>query len=65
MTPTELRAWRMRHNLRQSDLAKLLGVRTLTVLRWENAQIGIPPYLALALETLAQRLARTCPAVDV
>lgn len=49
-----LRDWRKTHRLSQQKLADLLGVRWLTVQRWEAGTCGVPPYLHLALERLEQ-----------
>ena len=48
----ELRAWRSDRWLSQADLADLLGVVGLTVLRWENGTRTPPAFLRLALERL-------------
>ncbi len=55
MTPSELRTRRLAIGLSQQKLAEALGVQRLAVIRWENGDRGIPPYLALALETLERR----------
>lgn len=56
MTPDELKKWREDHHVSQSELAELLGVHLGTIYRWEASDRTIPPYLALALETLALKL---------
>jgi DNA-binding transcriptional regulator YiaG len=53
---TEVRAWRKARSLSQQKLADLLGVRWLTVQRWEAGTSGIPPYLHLALKQLEREL---------
>lgn len=54
-----LRAWRLRVNLSQDDLAHLLDVPQSTISRWETGSIEImhPRILALALVSLARALA--------
>ena len=54
----ELRMWRKRHRLTQQGLADRLGVRVLTVIRWEAGLHPAPGYLQLALERLDQVLYR-------
>lgn len=59
-TPNEIRAYRLRLNLTQRDVAALLGIRPSTVSTWERglacptgpALLG----LAKALNTLAEAL---------
>jgi DNA-binding transcriptional regulator YiaG len=55
MTSEELRQWRYQNHYSQSDLAKALGVITLTVSRWEREDREIPSYLHLALQSLPKR----------
>jgi DNA-binding XRE family transcriptional regulator len=55
-TAAELRAWRRQRWLSQPDLAQLLGVKRLTVGRWERGESAIPSFLRLALERLDQIL---------
>jgi DNA-binding transcriptional regulator YiaG len=58
MTGDELRAWRERWLIAsQGELARLLGVHINTVHSWERGTRPIPPFLPLALETLARRRA--------
>lgn len=52
MTPKELKAWRKKNNYSQGQLAKVLGVITLTVSRWERGVRAIPSFLHLALRCL-------------
>ena len=52
MTPAELQTWRKQAGLSQSGLAALLGVRSMTVSRWELGTREIPPFLHLALDAL-------------
>lgn len=55
MTPAEVKAWRTHWRLSQAQLAKLLGVNIRTITHWEGGTSPPPPYLDLALETLARR----------
>jgi DNA-binding transcriptional regulator YiaG len=52
MTPSDLKAWRKQNGYSQSQLAKVLGVATMTVSRWETGLREIPSFLHLALECL-------------
>jgi len=52
MKPKELKQWRKKNKYSQSQLAKALGVITLTVSRWERGTRKIPSFLPLALKTL-------------
>jgi transcriptional regulator with XRE-family HTH domain len=56
MTGKELIEWRKLHDLTQKELADLLGVRNMTVYRWECEMRSIPPLLPLALEALKNRM---------
>jgi DNA-binding transcriptional regulator YiaG len=56
MTNRDLRNWRTRWGLSQGKLAKALGVRSMTVARWEWGTIRIPALLPLALEALEHRM---------
>ena len=55
MTSAELYKWRQRNGYSQSQLARALGVVTLTVSRWERAEREIPPFLHLALDSLPKK----------
>ena len=55
MKPTELKAWRKKNGYSQAQLAKVLGVITLTISRWELGVREMPPFLHLALESVANR----------
>jgi len=55
MTGEDLLKWRKRHGLTQKELADLLGVRNMTIYRWECGMRSISPYLHLALEALENR----------
>lgn len=52
MTPKELKAWRKKNGYSQGKLAKVLGVVSLSVSRWERGVREIPSFLHLALECL-------------
>ena len=56
MTNREFKNWRLRWGFSQGKLAKALGVRSMTVSRWEWGTIRIPALLPLALEALENRL---------
>lgn len=55
MEGKELRNWRDKYNLTQSELAEHLHVKRETVTRWEIGMRTIPPFLFLALEALENR----------
>ena len=55
MTNQDFKNWRTKWGLSQGKLAKALGVRSMTVARWEWGTIRIPALLPLALETLENR----------
>ena len=58
MEGADVKRWREDHKLTQEDLARLLGVRALSVSRWERgAQKPPGNLLELALEALDRRLA--------
>ena len=55
----KLKEWREAHGLTQSQLARLLGVESVTISRWERgaAKRGAPgELLELALEGLERRI---------
>ena len=52
MNPSELVRWRKKYGYSQIKLGKALGVRTITVYRWEKAMREIPSFLHLALKCL-------------
>jgi DNA-binding transcriptional regulator YiaG len=56
MTNREFKSWRTRWGFSQGKLAKALGVRSMTVARWEWGTIRIPALLPLALEALENRM---------
>ena len=49
MTPEELKKWRDKKGYSQSQLARALGVFTVSVSRWERGVREIPSFLHLAL----------------
>lgn len=61
MNGTELRHWRKQRRLTQADLADLLGIAPLTVLRWERGQQGIPAFLEMALRYLESQIDEPAP----
>jgi DNA-binding XRE family transcriptional regulator len=56
MTNQEFKSWRTRWGFSQGKLAKALGVRSMTVARWEWGTVRIPALLPLALEALEYRM---------
>ena len=56
MTNRDFKNWRKARGLSQGKLAKALGVRSMTVARWEWGTIRIPALLPLALEALENRI---------
>lgn len=52
MNPSDLVKWRKKNGYSQIKLAKVLGVITQTVFRWEKGKRAIPPFLYLALKYL-------------
>ena len=55
MKANELKKWRIENGYSQSNLAKTLGVITLTISRWEREDREIPPFLHLALKSLPKK----------
>jgi len=55
MTSEELKKWRIKHDYSQSQLARTLGVITLTVSRWETGEREIPSFLHLALNCITEK----------
>lgn len=60
MTNQDFKNWRKARGLSQGKLAKALGVRSMTVARWEWGTIRIPALLPLALEALEKRMQKGC-----
>lgn len=52
MTREEFKVWRHERELLQRELADLLGVAEMTVIRWEAGTRKFPPFLHLALQAL-------------
>lgn len=52
MNKDELKQWRADHDYSQARLAKVLGVASMTVTRWEMGIRSIPPFLHLALTAI-------------
>ena len=52
MKPSDLLKWRKKNGYSQIKLAKVLGVATNTVYRWEKGMREIPSFLHLTLECL-------------
>ena len=62
MTKEELKQRRERLGLTQADFAKILGVASNTVSRYETGLVDVPEWLELVLETLEQRQIKTLQA---
>jgi len=56
MSGRELKAWRKKWGLSQTELAQCLGVTRITVTRWETEVRAVPPFLHWALEAMENRL---------
>ena len=52
MDKEELQRRREALGMSREELATALQTTTVSIWRWENGERGIPPYLALALETV-------------
>jgi DNA-binding XRE family transcriptional regulator len=55
MEPSELIKWRKDQKYTQQELADLLGVARMTIVRWEKAMREIPTFLHLALRSLEKK----------
>jgi transcriptional regulator with XRE-family HTH domain len=55
MKPEELRRRREALGMTQDDLARELGVKMMTVSRWERGVYPIPRHIALAVEAIEAR----------
>jgi transcriptional regulator with XRE-family HTH domain len=55
----QIKAWRLKRDLSQNDLAVLLKVDVMTISRWERGARTAPAFLELALETLNNKLKGT------
>jgi predicted transcriptional regulator len=58
MTPADLRAWRLDHDLSQPELAWLLGVSVGLCRHWEAGTREIRPAYAMAIRSLSARQMR-------
>ena len=56
MTNKDFKSWRTKWGFSQGKLAKALGVRSMTVARWEWGALRIPALLPLALEAMENRI---------
>ena len=56
MTGQDLKNWRKKLGVAQTELARLLGTYQETISRWEREKRGIPSHLSLALEALEHRV---------
>jgi DNA-binding transcriptional regulator YiaG len=54
-TAEQIRLWRARNMVSQSELAEALGVHVQTISNWETGRYVIPTFLPLALEALERR----------
>lgn len=61
---SELKERRHALQLSQAKLARLLGVDSMTVSRWERSINVIPQYIALALEAIERREREGHPAAS-
>ncbi len=55
MKPDELRRRREALGMTQDDLAHELGVKMMTVSRWERGVYPIPRHISLAIEAIEMR----------
>jgi len=55
MKPEELKRHREALEMTQDDLARELGVKMMTVSRWERGVYPIPRHIALALEAIEMK----------
>ena len=55
MKPEGLRKWRIENGYSQEELARILGVHTFSVSRWECGTREIPPFLHLALTAIPKK----------
>jgi transcriptional regulator with XRE-family HTH domain len=58
MKGTELKTLREKLDLTQESLAKRLGVKRLSVIRWETGKTAIPTTVELALKEIARQESR-------
>jgi len=55
MKPEELKRHREALGITQDDLARELGVKMMTVSRWERGVYPIPRHIALAIEAIEMK----------
>jgi len=55
MKPEELKQHREALGMTQDDLARELGVKMMTVSRWERGVYPIPRHIALAIEAIEMK----------
>jgi DNA-binding transcriptional regulator YiaG len=55
MHSEELKAWRLKYQYSQSQLAKVLRVSSVTISRWETGTRDIPPFLDLTLKGIKKK----------
>ena len=55
MKPEELKRRREALGMTQDDLARELGVKMMTVSRWERGVYPIPRHIALAIEAIEMK----------
>lgn len=51
-----MKEWRLRHEITQKELAKILRTTNVSVARWETGVSPVPTYLDLALAEVERRL---------
>ena len=56
MDTATLRAWRDQYGMNYVQLGRYLGVAHTTVMRWQDGERPMPPFLDLALCELGRRL---------
>ena len=63
MTPADLKAFRVEHQLCQGSLARLLGLARTTLVGYEGGVSPLPVWLPLAIAALHAKVApyRPCP----
>lgn len=52
MKPEDLKAWRERHGLSQTELAGMLGITKPCISQWESGVRKIPAFLHITLKCL-------------
>lgn len=59
MTAQELKSWMAEHGYTGARLSIVLGVTERTIFRWRSGGSAVPPFMDLALESLARRDAKS------